>query len=155
MLGKGIQSPVRPHSLAPPFPCRFPDPRGGAGKRKREGPIQEERPREPSYVPKPFLFRDGCDAADRAHGVQGQRPQRSRMRWRTNPAETRDGEKLNRPDRWIVPRLKRPGTNATHQRAGARCVDFKTCPTAGSVACDCYVICSTHSAVRAASNGWR
>ena len=46
-----------------------------------------------------------------AHGEQGQRSQRSRMRWRTNPAETRDGEKLNRPDRWIVPRLKRPGTN--------------------------------------------
>ena len=30
--------------------------------------------------------------------------------------------------------------NATHQRAGAIRVDFKTDPTAGSVACDCYPI---------------
>ncbi len=30
--------------------------------------------------------------------------------------------------------------NDTHQRAGARCVDFKTAPTAGSVACDCDAI---------------
>ncbi len=29
--------------------------------------------------------------------------------------------------------------NVTHQRAGAIRVDFKTDPTAGSVACDCYV----------------
>jgi len=28
--------------------------------------------------------------------------------------------------------------NASHQRAGARRVDFKADPTAGSVACDCY-----------------
>jgi hypothetical protein len=35
------------------------------------------------------------------------------------------------------------GTNATHQRAGARRVDFKTDPTAGSVACDGYVSCQS------------
>jgi hypothetical protein len=29
--------------------------------------------------------------------------------------------------------------NASHQRAGARYVDFKTDPTAGSVACVCYL----------------
>jgi hypothetical protein len=27
--------------------------------------------------------------------------------------------------------------NDTHQRAGARCYEYKTDPTAGSVACDC------------------
>ena len=30
--------------------------------------------------------------------------------------------------------------NDTHQRAGAKCVDFKTDPTAGSVACDGYAM---------------
>ena len=30
--------------------------------------------------------------------------------------------------------------NETHQRAGASCVDFKTDPTAGSVACDGYAM---------------
>ena len=33
-------------------------------------------------------------------------------------------------------RIRRSPMNDTHQRAGARCVDFKTDPTAGSVACD-------------------
>ena len=35
-----------------------------------------------------------------------------------------------------VPRISL-SDNATHQRASARCVEFKTDPTAGSVSCDC------------------
>jgi hypothetical protein len=62
------------------------------------------------------------------------------MRWRTNPAETRDGEKLNRPDRWIVPHLKRPGTSDRDHGVATVCFAIRTDLIGNSRASRCYIL---------------